>query len=234
MKPQSRFTLLPSAARWAIVLFGAVGFMAALYAVTQQPDVSPIRLVLLILLAAATARAKVTLYRGTSLSFLTSVVLLAVITQGPAAAVIVAVFGVTVQSYLPKKKLVLHQVVFNASMISSTVMLTWLMHRAVAGFLPAAQMSAETTATLLASFTYFLGNSVSVSLIVALTKGLSMFQVWVQHFMYSAPSFMIAGILTLAITAFASSASLLLLTGVVLVAALPYYCSVRLSAQTAN
>jgi hypothetical protein len=232
MKPQVNFTLLPTAARWAIVIFGAIGLTAAGYALSQQPVLAPSHLLILLALAAATARAKVNLYRGTSLSFLTSVVLLAIITQGPGVAVLVGVFGVTVQSFLPKRRLVLHQAIFNAGMISLTVLLTWWIHHGLTAVLPLAPMSAETTATLLSSFTYFVGNSVSVSLIVGLSKGISMFQVWSQHFLYSAPSFMIAGILSLGVLAFGSSASSIVVPLVIAITALSYYCAVRMTTQT--
>jgi hypothetical protein len=233
MNPKS-FSLLPPAAKRAIVMFGATGLAAALYAMLNQAALAPARLVILLVLAAVTARAKVTLYRDTSLSFLTSVVLLAVITEGPAVAVLVSIFGVTVQSFLPKKKLVLHQAIFNWGMISLTVTATWWTHHLLTGLLPLATISAETTATVLASFTYFLGNSVSVSVIVALSKGMSVFNVWCNHFMYSAPSFVIAGLLSLGIMAFATSASVGLIMMVTSVILLSYYCSIRLSAQTAN
>jgi len=233
MKPKS-FKLLPPAARRAIVMFGATGLAAALYAMFYQSALPPARLVILLVLAALTARAKVTLYRETSLSFLTSVVLLAVITDGPAVAVLVSMFGVTVQSFLPKRKLVLHQAIFNWGMISLTVTATWWIHHVLTGVLPPATISAETTATVLASFTYFLGNSLSVSVIVGLSKGLSVFNVWCTHFMHSAPSFLIAGLLSLGIMAFATSASLFLILVVISVTLLSYYCSIRLSAQTAG
>jgi len=234
MKTQSAFQLLPQAAKRAIVMFGAAGLITALYTLLYQPVLAPGRILILLALAAASARAKVKLYRETSLSFLTSVVLLAVITQGPAVAVIVAVFGVTMQSFLPKKKLVLHQAIFNGGMISVTVTATWWIHHLLTGLLPSTNLSAETTATVLASFTYFLGNSISVSVIVALTKGISMFQVWANHFMYSAPSFLIAGMVSLGILAMVSSANLFAIAIVISVMALPYYCSVRLSRLTAN
>src|SRR3989442_4058795 len=170
MKGQSAFKLLPTAARWAVVMFGAAGFAAAVYTVFCQPALSPGRLLVLLALAAITARAKVNLYRETSLSFLTSVVLLAVIIYGPAVAVLVSVFGVTVQSFLPKRKLVLHQAIFNAGMISVTVTATWWIHHILAGELPLAAISGQKTSTVLASFSYFLGNSGSVSLNDALSN----------------------------------------------------------------
>jgi hypothetical protein len=234
MKRQSTFKLLPPAARWAVVLFGTAGFLAAVYTVFYQAVPSPGRVFLFMTLAAVTARAKVTLYRETSLSFLTSVVLLTVIADGPAVAVLVSVFGVTVQSFLPKRRLVAHQAIFNAGMISVTVTATWWIHHVLTQVLPPASISTETMATVLASFAYFLGNSVSVSLIVGLSKGLSMANVWCNHFMYSAPSFLIAGMLSLVLMAFASSTSVPLIAAVLSIVGLTYYCAVRLSAQTAN
>jgi hypothetical protein len=234
MKPISAFNSLPLAARRAILMFGVAGLIAAVYTFLYQPTLSPERILVLLALAAVTARAKVKLYKDTSLSFLTSVVLLAVITQGPAVAVAVAVFGVTVQSFWPKRRLVLHQAIFNAGMISVTVTATWWIHHVLTAALPLPQLSAETTATVLASFTYFLGNSVSVSLMVALSKGMSMFQVWATHFMYSAPSFLIAGMLSVGLIALAGSASLWIIAAVIPVVAFPYYCSVRLTSQTAK
>lgn len=227
MKPQTTFNSLPMAARWAIVGFGIAGLAAAAFALGSEPGFSPSRLLILLALAAGSARAKVTLYRGASLSFLTSVVLLAVISQGPAAGVLVSVFGVTVQAFLPKRKLVFHQAVFNAGMISMTVVMTWWIYKALTGLLPLTAISSETAATVVASFTYFLGNSISVSFMVGLSKGLSMLHVWTQHFMYSAPSFLIAGILSLGLMSCAGSASIFVIAVVLSVVALPYYCSVR-------
>jgi hypothetical protein len=119
-------------------------------------------------------------------------------------------------------------------MISVTVTATWWIHHVLAAGLPLPQVPAETAATVLASFTYFLGNSVSVSLMVALSKGMSMFHVWATHFMYSAPSFLIAGMLSLGLIALAGTASLWILVALMPVVVFPYYCAVRLTSQTAK
>ena len=46
--------------------------------------------------------------------------------------------------------------------------------------------------------------SMSVSLIVAVTKGMSVFHIWFHHFLFSAPSFLIAGLLALGVIAISS------------------------------
>jgi len=234
VKAQPKFKRLPLAARWTIILFCAGGFLSVLHAIACQTPFAPGKTLLFLTLAAATARAKINLYRGATISFLTAVVLLAVITDGPAVAVSVGLGGVSVQSLFPWRKAVLHQMAFNAGMIALTVTATWWTHHWFAGTPAVASISAEMSATLLASFVYFLGNSLSVSLIVSLTKRISPFRIWSQHFLYSAPSFLIAGLLSVAIYGLANSP--FLFVGIVLLVSLciAYYCSIRLTAEAVS
>ena len=231
MKRKSDFTSLPLAARCTIVLFAVAGLAAALYAVTFQPGFAPGRIILLLALAAASARIKVNLFKGSTLSFLTCAVFVAVLQEGPAVAILVGLCGVTVQALFPFKKIVLHRLAFNSGMIVLTVAASWWTHHALVRTQATATMSAEVIATVLASFTYFLGNSISVSLIVALTKGMSLFQIWSRHFLFSAPSFLIAGLLALAAIAMVSSSSFLVLGALLIAISVAYYCSVRVTAR---
>lgn len=234
MNPATSFKSLPFAARCTIVLFGTAGIGAALVAIACQPALAPGRMLLLLVIAAASARAKVNLFKGSTLSFLTSVVLLAVIKEGPAVAVLLGVCGVTIQTLFPSRKLVVHQLAFNAGMIALTVTATWWTHHLLAEVQPLDTFSAEMIATVLASFMYFLGNSISVSLIVALTKGMSMFHIWSHHFLYSAPSFFIAGLLSLGVIALAATQSFFILAALIAVISLAYYCSVRVTAEASR
>lgn len=232
MKPTSDFKNLPPAARWTVVLFVAAGLAAAAYAMIVQPNINSGRIFLLMALAGATARFKVNLFKGSTLSFLTSVVLLTVIQEGPAVAVLVGLCGVTVQTIFPSRKIVLHQLAFNAGMIALTISGSWITYHALAGTHSAETMlSSEMMATVLASFTYFLGNSISVSLIVAVTKGMSVFHIWFHHFLFAAPSFLIAGMLSLGVMAMIGSSSLVILAAMLIAISTAYYCSIRVAAQ---
>jgi len=234
VKLQNSTHKLPFSARCTIVAFAIAGIVAVLGAVAYQPAFASGRIFLLLAIAACTARAKVTLYKGTSLSFLTAVVLLAVLKDGPAVAALLAIVGVTIQAIHPHKKLVVHQLVFNAGMIALTSTGTWWIHHVLIGNQAATTISAETIATLLAAFSYFLGNSLSVALIMALTKGMSLFHIWTQYFLYSAPSFLIAGLLSLGLIATSAGPGLAILATLTGVVALAYYCSVRLTQQPAQ
>jgi len=234
MKPKTEFTSLPLAARCTIVLFGIAGLAAVLYTMAFQPSLASNRIFLLLAIAAGTARMKINLFKGSTLSFLTAVVLLAVIHEGPAVAVLVGLCGVTVQTVFPSKKIVLHQLAFNAGMIALTVTASWLSYHALASTRVLDGMSSKMMATVIASFTYFLGNSISVSLIVALTKGMSAFNIWSHHFLFSAPSFLIAGLLSLGLIAIISSTNLLIVVAWLSPILIAYYCSVRVTAQSVS
>jgi len=228
MKTQSTFTTMPAAARFAIVLFALLGFAAIVYAVIFHMGFAPGRLFLLMAAASVCSRAKVKFTRTSNISLLTAVVLLAVIQEGLASALIVAVFGATVQSVVPSKKMVLHQLAFNLGMIALTVTATWFTHQSLASTRLANPLSMEAVATLIASFVYFLGNSISVSLIIALTKKMSIAEVWLKHFACSAPSFLLAGLLSLGVVAMFSSQSVAVVVALVAIISLGYYSSVRL------
>ena len=228
MKNQSTFSTMPLTARFAIALFAILGMTSALYAVTTHMGFAPGRLFLLMAAATVCAKAKVKLYKTSTISLLTSVVLLAVVMEGLMAALIVAVFGVAVQMVVPSKKLVLHQLVFNLGMIAITVTATWFTHQSLASASTANPLTTEALATLMASFVYFLGNSISVSLIIALTKKMSLAEVWSKHFMCSAPSFLLAGLLSLGVVALISTQSITMVAALVAAISLSYYTSIRL------
>jgi hypothetical protein len=227
VKKESPFTTIPIAARFVIVLFATLGLAAMLYAAVFHNAYDPIRLTALLALAAATARVNVNLFKGTTLSLLTAVVLLAVMQDGLGVAMLVAVFGVTVQAVRPGKRIVAHQLAFNAGMIVMTVAATWWTYQGLISASSVAPLSAGLTATVLASFVYFLGNSLSVSLIIALSKRMSMVNVWMNHFMQSAPSFLIAGLLALGVVGMINRPSMVLAFVPVLVVSISYWSSVR-------
>jgi hypothetical protein len=213
-------------------MFGMTGFAAILYALSWQPVLAPGRSFVLLGIAAATSRAKVKLYRGSTISFLTCIVLLAVIREGPAVAVLLGVCGVTTQMLLPRQRIVLHQLAFNAGMIALTITATWWIHQLLSAA-PIEMLSKEMTATVLASFTYFLGNSISVSLIVSLSQKISILHIWSEHFIYSAPSFLFAGLLSLGVLGL-TAAHFLIAGSVIGVIFVAYYCSIRLAGQPAR
>src|SRR5262249_19133026 len=123
---------------------------------------------------------------GSSLSLLTTVVLLTIMMLGTKAALLVGVCGVTVQCIFPPRKFIPHHLVFNVGMISLIV----LMSGAGYGLVKDAFVG-----SMNASLLYYIGNSICVSLAVGLSTRKSMFRLWHDNFLYTAPSFFVAGLL---------------------------------------
>jgi hypothetical protein len=198
MKPLSKFKALSIQARLVIALFGVVALFAAVWGGMRSGQVPEAgRLAFLVILGAATAHARVKLSKTSSLSLLTSVVMLSLMVDGVLAAVVVGVTGVTVQAFLPSRKFVVHRFVFNTAMVVLAIQAASVPYYWVISQNLAATLVSHVLGIAAASLTYYLGNSISMSLIVALTECKSIFRVWYDHFLAAAPSFVTSGLLSL-------------------------------------
>ena len=226
VKSSKVFQNLPLPARCAVAIFGVAGVITILWTALSEPFNGVLQLLAIVGLAVATAQMKVRLYKDSTISFLTSVVLLSLLIGGTREALLAGICGVTVQTYFPHRKLELHRLVFNVGMIAVTIQSSaWV----YAFFLSRSSGSFPSTlASILgASSMYYLGNSLSVSLIIALSKRESMLRLWLDHFIYAAPSFIIAGLLSLLAFELAQSREGFMLLTLVPVASITYYASVR-------
>jgi hypothetical protein len=87
----------------------------------------------------------------------------------------------------------------------------------------------QLVAVVAASSVYYLGNSVFVSVMIAFSTQVRVFQLWHSHFASSAPSFMMAGLLSLLaseVTMRLPETAMLLLVIPVVISS--YYFSLRL------
>ncbi len=207
---------LPLKVRTAVGLFAACGALTLAWTLMSQSVTSPVRFLLLLVLAVGTANKKFRLYKDSSISFLTSVVLLSLMVAGPVDAILIAICGVAVQTYFPSRKLVMHRLLFNAGMIAVTVKATCWTYTFCTALTPEGPLN-QLIAALAAASVYYLGNSLSVSLMVALSTGKGMWRMWLDHFAPSAPSFLVAGLLSL----LASQVTMKLPEATMLVAIIP-------------
>ena len=193
MSEPTRFADMPVHARVAIGLFGLIGTVELVVAITLvYRNVVPF-FFLMLALAVVCARAKVRLPGGSTLSLLTSVVLATLMLIGTAAAVVTGVMGVVVQSSFPGDGRLSHRTIFNMGMVSLTVGLAGLGYRVIVhNSNPGA--GGQLAGMLIASFIYYICNSIFVSLIVALSSGKPIWNLWHSNFLYTAPAFFVAGI----------------------------------------
>jgi hypothetical protein len=222
------FKSLPAKARSAIVLCAVAAMVVTTYLVITQQEWSIGRLALLLALGIATARKKVQIMGTSSVSLLTSIVLLAVMWDGPGAAVLVAICGVVTQTIQPGKKLVVYQAAFNAGMIALTAAASALSYQAIVG---SPGFADELLGMLVASIAYFLGNSVFVAMIIGLSKSTSILRIWRDCFANTAPSFVIGGLISMVMLQLLAHPAVVLLLITMLYPV--YYSSIRLATRTA-
>jgi diguanylate cyclase (GGDEF)-like protein/putative nucleotidyltransferase with HDIG domain len=186
LSTKSTFKGVPPAAKIVVVLFGIGGAYAVVRTAMSLGTVDYGYFALMLFLAIVTAHTKVRLIGGSSLSLLTTVVLLTLMMLGTKAALLVGVCGVMVQCMIPARKFIPHHMVFNVGMISLIVLISG------AGY---GLVTDAFVGSMIASLLYYIGNSICVSLAVGLSSRKSMFRLWHDNFLYTAPSFFVAGLL---------------------------------------
>jgi hypothetical protein len=116
-----RFGTLPLKARTAIAMFAIGGAISVASALLFEPFHSTVRFLILLALAVATANRKFRLYRDSSISFLTAVILLSILIAGTAEAILIAICGVGIQTYSPSRRFIPHRMLFNGGMVALAV-----------------------------------------------------------------------------------------------------------------
>ena len=219
---KSQLKTLPRAAQGIVGLFGIIGLYGVAWAVLRIGAVDYGYLGLLLFLAVITGHTKVRLVGGSSLSLITTVVLVAMMTLGAPAAVLVGVSGVIVQCVIPRRKFIPHHLVFNLGMIVVTISLANWGYYAVVRDSQAAGID-RLIGALIASILYYFGSSVCVSIIVGLSGNKAIFRVWHDNFLFTAPSFFVAGLLAFIVSQFAASLRAAVLLVVAPILYLSYY-----------
>lgn len=219
MSIKPKFKTLPAKARFAVGVFGIAGVAGVVWAVSHMGGVDPSYFGLLIFLAVVTGHIKVKLTGGSSLSLITAVALVAMMMLGAAPAILVGVCGVVVQCAFPPKKFNAHHLFFNVGMIVLTMAMASAGYAVIVRGHP--KPVDQFVGALVASLLYYIGSSVFVSMIIGLSAKKSIFRTWHDNFLYTGPSFFIAGLLAWVVANFAGS---MRATVLLIVAPILYLC----------
>jgi diguanylate cyclase (GGDEF)-like protein/putative nucleotidyltransferase with HDIG domain len=203
-------------------MFGVIGAAGLARAILGMGQVDLAYFGLLVFLAVVTGHTKVKLTGGSSLSLITAVALVAMMMLGPHAAVIVAACGVAVQCAFPPKKFNAHHLAFNVGMIVLTVAVASGGYYAVVRGSHTAAVD-QFVGALVASLLYYIGSSVFVSMIIGLSGNKSIFRIWHDNFLYTGPSFFVAGLIAWVVAHFAESMKATVLLIVVPILYVCYY-----------
>ena len=178
----------------AITVIGAVVFLLALP--HSYPD--PWLLGSLLLLSCVTSAWKVTLpislSSGSTLSVSYAADLMALLLLGAGPAVIIAVAGAWMQcTFRVKQPYPLYRTGFSMSAEAITMISTGLAFASLGGSPGSIVLSTIAKPLVGAIATYFVVNTSLIGGAIALSSGRTWWQVWHDEFLWSAPSFMVAG-----------------------------------------
>jgi signal transduction histidine kinase/ActR/RegA family two-component response regulator len=188
---------LPGTAQVYVAAITVLG--AAVFAVSlphTYPD--PLLLASLLLLACVTSAWKVTLplslSSGSTLSVSYAADLMTLLLLGAGPAVIVAVAGAWMQcTFRVKQSYPLYRTAFSMSAEAITMVATGLTFVSLGGLPGAIDISSIAKPLVAAIATYFFVNTGLVGGAIALSSGRSWWHVWHDEFLWSLPSFMVAG-----------------------------------------
>src|SRR4029078_12829846 len=177
-----------------ITIAGTIGFVISMP--RALPD--PWLLGSLLLLSCVTSAWKVTLplslSSGATLSVSYAADLMALLLLGPGPAVIIAVAGAWMQcTFKVKQTYPLYRTAFSMSGEAITMVATALAYVSLGGATGSIDMTSVAKPLVGAIATYFVVNTSLVGGAIALSSGRSWWQVWHDEFLWSAPSFMVAG-----------------------------------------
>ena len=177
-----------------VTIAGTVSFVISMP--RSLPD--PLSLGALLLLACVTSAWKVTLplslASGATLSVSYAADLMTLLLLGPEAAVIVAVAGAWMQcTFKVKQTYPLYRTVFSMAAEAITMVTTGLVFVSLGGQPGSTDLSIIAKPLVGAIATYFVVNTNLVGGAIALSSARTWWQVWHDEFLWSAPSFIVAG-----------------------------------------
>lgn len=188
---------LPRVAQGYVAVVTVAGTASFIMSMPRTyPD--PLLLAGLLLLACVTSAWKVTLplslSSGATLSVSYAADLMTLLLLGPEAAVIVAVAGAWMQcTFKVKQTYPLYRTAFSMAAEAITMVTTGLVFVSLGGMPGSPDLAPIAKPLVGAIATYFVVNTSLVGGAIALSSARTWWQVWHDEFLWSAPSFMVAG-----------------------------------------
>jgi signal transduction histidine kinase/CheY-like chemotaxis protein len=187
----------PAAARiyvTGIIVAGLATFVAFFPHTFPRPLLFAILLILAGLTSVWKVNLPIALTSGSTLSVSYAANLTTLLLLGPQHALVVAVAGVWAQcTYHVKREYPLYRTLFSVAAEAITMAATGLVYGWLGGGAVGPDASVLVKPLVGAIATYFICNTGLVAGAIALSTGRSLFRVWHDDFLWSGPSFMVAG-----------------------------------------
>ncbi len=121
---------------------------------------------------------------------------------GEGEAVLIAIVCFSSLCFLRSTRMEFHRAFFNISSIVVTTFASCEIYGLLGGNGPAGVAGNPLLALMMATLTFYLVNTFSISGVVSLANRLNIFHVWHEHFLWSAPAFFAGGSLALGMSYF--------------------------------
>ncbi len=159
-------------------------------------------LLMLALIGAVMAPHTVHLGMRVEMSISHPFILATMILLGKPSALVIAVICFASLCFLRAPRMELHRAIFNISSIVVTTWATCTIYALLGGSGPGPIAQNPLLALMMATLTFYLVNTFSISGVVALANSANVMSVWHENFLWSAPSFFAGGSLALGMSYF--------------------------------
>ena len=151
--------------------------------------VDPLMLAILIALAAAAQRMPVFLFRSSAISISFAAVIASYVLYGTEVAVMVSLFQAGVNAFTPRRKPLL-KALFNAGSLATSAFVGGSVYRLVGGQVPPGEIALTLLAVAVSAAAYFLVNTSTTALVIAISERQSFVQVWRTNYSWMPVNFL--------------------------------------------
>ena len=193
-----RWKALPLPARLyvaVVVLGGGIAIVQSLPHSFPPPLLFGVLLVASGLMSAWKITLPISVTNGSTLSVADAANIMSLLLLGPDAAALIAVVGVWIQcTYRTKQRYPLHRTVFSMAALAITMVAAGSVYQWTADATTPTTFAAVLSKPLVLTLgVYFLGNTSLVAAAIALSTGRTPLATWREDFLWSASTFMVAG-----------------------------------------
>jgi len=193
-----RWNALPLPARIyvaVVVLGGGIAILQSLPHSFPPPLLFGVLLVASGLMSAWKITLPISVTNGSTLSVADAANIMSLLLLGPDAAALIAVVGVWIQcTYRTKQRYPLHRTVFSMAALAITMVAAGSVYQWTADATTPTTFGAVLSKPLVLTLgVYFLGNTSLVAAAIALSTGRTPLATWREDFLWSASTFMVAG-----------------------------------------
>ncbi len=211
------------AAKAYVILVGIGGLISLAYGLWNLPELDNIvLLVLLVLLCGVAQGAQVRLFHGSSVSLGFGMAFVSLLLLGPGAAILGNICAAAAHSVFPHRRK-WYKIIFNAGAFTMSAGLAGVFFGLAGGQWPVRDLASAAEPAAVAALTYFIVNTLLVSVVLSLTTGTSFRAVFNQNHGWLAFHYLITAGLSLLVPIGYNSVGLLGLVAFAVPLLLPWF-----------